>query len=207
MIDNNVWILTHSGRRVSLYAPKSDDICTLDIAHHLGRIGRFTGAGDKYISVAQHCIHVSMICPPEYARWALLHDASEAYLTDVNSPLKKLLRGIDDLPPEVCAVLDGALDTRTLEVMRELLPGYRKLQRRFDAVISSHYGVPIADVKHWDTASTLAERRDNGPHGCDDASWVEGCCAQVAPHSDRVVPVSPEMATWAWIWRAQELGL
>lgn len=64
-----------------------------DIAHHLSLINRFTGATDRPYSVAEH----SLLCA-EIARRsgagiylqmaALMHDAHEAYTTDLSSPAK-----------------------------------------------------------------------------------------------------------------------
>lgn len=40
-------------------------------------------------SVAEHCVILSHAVRPEHARWALLHDAAEAYLGDMVWPLKE----------------------------------------------------------------------------------------------------------------------
>jgi hypothetical protein len=36
--------------------------------------------------VAEHSVRVSLLCRPDDALWGLLHDASEAFLTDVPAP-------------------------------------------------------------------------------------------------------------------------
>ncbi len=62
-----------------------------DIAHNLSRICRYTGAVEKHFSVAQHSTLVSYAVDKEHALAAHLHDASEAFMNDLNSPLKKLI--------------------------------------------------------------------------------------------------------------------
>ena len=70
--------------------PNPADIRIEDIAHALSNQCRFGGHAREFYSVAEHCVRVSQNCRPEDALWGLLHDASEAYLSDVPAPLKEL---------------------------------------------------------------------------------------------------------------------
>jgi uncharacterized protein len=72
-----------------LLAPTPDMVCIEDIAYALAHINRFTGHAGTY-SVAEHSIRVSYACDPEDALAGLLHDASEAYVGDLASPIKHL---------------------------------------------------------------------------------------------------------------------
>lgn len=84
-------IITSTGQYVDLLNPKPETIKVRDIAHHLSLTYRFNGATVYGYSVAQHSIYVSKIVDPEFAFVALLHDATEAYLGDMVSPLKRCL--------------------------------------------------------------------------------------------------------------------
>jgi uncharacterized protein len=94
---------------VSLYG--GGEVCTLDpdigsiwmsdIAHSLSCLCRFNGHCREFYSVAQHCVLVSQHVPGWAAKWGLLHDASEAYLADVPTPLKRHLAGYSELEVEV----------------------------------------------------------------------------------------------------------
>lgn len=95
------FIQTVSGRRLSLLDPDPNDITLEDISYSLARQCRFGGHCKSFYSVAQHSVLVSTILEErperdEYNSWdifmqGLLHDASEAYVVDVPSPLKALI--------------------------------------------------------------------------------------------------------------------
>lgn len=85
------WIQTVSGKKFPVDVPEPDQIDIEDIAHALAMLVRFNGHGLRFYSVAEHSVHVSYEIDPELALVGLLHDAAEAYLGDVPSPLKKQL--------------------------------------------------------------------------------------------------------------------
>lgn len=81
-----------SGRVFDVLHPRSDDICLEDLAAGLAAIVRFRGALGTPYTVAQHSVLVSMWrgLTLYERRWALLHDAAEAYMGDIPSPVKKI---------------------------------------------------------------------------------------------------------------------
>ena len=89
------WIQTYTGKKFFPLKPNPADICIEDIAHSLSMQCRFAGHSKQFYSVAQHCNAMVNCWFPhpeqrELAKYALLHDASEAYLTDIPRPLKHL---------------------------------------------------------------------------------------------------------------------
>ena len=107
-------LVTCSGRIIDICSPRAEDIDIEDIAHALSHICRWCGHSRAYYSVAQHSVLVSQHVPDEYALWGLLHDAAEAYLMDLPTPIKRLL------------------------------PGYHALESKMQAVIAQHFGLPDA---------------------------------------------------------------
>ncbi len=85
------WIQTFTGKKFPLDDPDPDQIYIEDIAHALSLLCRFNGHCTKFYSVAEHSVHVSREIDPKLAMIGLLHDAAEAYLGDVPSPLKTQL--------------------------------------------------------------------------------------------------------------------
>lgn len=83
------WILTHTNRQFDVLNPRVEDVSIIDIAHSLAMQCRFNGHSEDFYSVAEHCYYVSYLVPQEHALQGLLHDASEAYLCDIPSPIKR----------------------------------------------------------------------------------------------------------------------
>lgn len=146
---------TYTGKLIDLSNFSEEDVRLPDISHALSLINRFTGHSKVPYSVAQHSVMVSKLTEPENALWGLLHDASEAYLGDVATPLKNIL------------------------------PGYRALeehvQRTIAKVFRLQWPMP-SDVKDADVRALMAEKRDliGGDHdwGID----VEPMCGPVNPY-------------------------
>jgi len=82
-------IILASGKWFNVFKPNPDDIELKDIAHALANQCRFTGHVKEFYSVAEHSVLVSQYCLSSDAKWGLLHDASEAYLSDIARPIKK----------------------------------------------------------------------------------------------------------------------
>lgn len=94
---SNFWILTHTGHRFDILDIETNEIRVADIAWSLSNICRFGGHVSAFYSVAEHSLAVALRVPPRDQLQALLHDATEAYLGDVVTPLKRLLPDYQDL--------------------------------------------------------------------------------------------------------------
>ena len=88
---SEVYITTYTGKKFELLNPAPEMVDIVDIAHSLSRLCRFNGHCKNFASVAQHCVTLSYLVPPEMALEGLLHDATEAYAGDLVSPLKGVL--------------------------------------------------------------------------------------------------------------------
>lgn len=124
---------TFGGGAFDLCAPRHDQVNILTIAHGLSNLCRFTGQTCEFYSVAQHSVMVSHLVPREHALAGLLHDAAEAYVGDVSSPLKALL------------------------------PDYRAIEREVERAVLRHFGLePTLPpcVKLADMVALRTEQRD-----------------------------------------------
>lgn len=81
-------IITATGLMFDILDTTPDMIQIEDIAHALSQGNRFTGHPKFPYPVSQHSRLGSYLVPLKYALRFLLHDASEAYMGDMNSPLK-----------------------------------------------------------------------------------------------------------------------
>lgn len=90
------WVETYTGRKFYPLKPDKYEISILDIAHSLSMQCRYQGMCHNFYSVAQHSVMVSKLFEKSAVgtyrleMLGLLHDASEAYLSDIPRPLKHL---------------------------------------------------------------------------------------------------------------------
>ena len=101
MIKPKPFIETYTGKKFYFTDPEPDMIDIRDIAHSLSLQCRFMGHAETFYSVAEHSVAVSCIVDKENALAALLHDAAEAYLSDIPQPIKKLLPQYIELEEQV----------------------------------------------------------------------------------------------------------
>lgn len=90
---NPYWLNTATGRRFDSLYPRAEDIDIVDIAVALSHQARYAGHTLRHYSVAEHSViladvAVALELDIDTRRWALLHDAAEAYVLDVPWPLK-----------------------------------------------------------------------------------------------------------------------
>ncbi len=110
-----VSIATYSGVEFFPLDPKVEDIRLFDIAHALSMKCRYTGQCHQFFSVAQHSVMVSQILEAmkatvEEQYIGLMHDAQEAYLPDVASPIKGHIPGYREIEQKVEAVVAEAFN-------------------------------------------------------------------------------------------------
>lgn len=116
--DRGPWISTRSGGMWSLVFPAPEDVKLVDIAAGLSRECRYGGQlrdDVELYSVAEHSVLMTewaMKNDPSLkmqdALFILMHDASEAYLGDMTSPLKRMLPDFQDIEATAEAAIHDA---------------------------------------------------------------------------------------------------
>lgn len=169
------------GNFFNFASPELSEYTIQDIARNLSHICRFTGSVNKFYGVSQHSIYVSLLLeswgyPVDIQMAGLMHDASEAFLGDVASPLK------------------------------QLLPDYRKIEHKVESTIMKKYGISFPFekvVKKADNAVFVAEREDLQPK-CPQGLVYEGLTVERAPF--KIVPWTSEKSQKEFLKRYFELG-
>lgn len=130
----SAWIQTFSGLVMHPLDAKPEEICIEDIAHALSNMCRFTGHTREFYSVAEHSVRVSWAVPHYAALSGLMHDATEAYLVDLSSPVKR----------------------------DESMVKYRVAELELDKVIRTKFGLPEQpkSVHEADRTLLFTEARD-----------------------------------------------
>lgn len=158
-------ISTHSGKFFDILKPEEYEFNIEEIARALSNLCRYTGHTNAFYSVAEHSVLVSRLVPSDLALCGLLHDASEAFLGDVSSPLKKLL------------------------------PEYQRIEDRVQDAIASHFNIPFPfpkEVHEADKRMYWQERQEVANNGVRDGLWHQNLRATrkveaqgMAPHMAR----------------------
>lgn len=128
------WMQTATGLKFWPLDPRSEEVDITDIAHALSNMCRYGGHCLRFYSVAEHSVLMAEAVSPENKLWALLHDASEAYIVDVPRPLKRYL------------------------------PGYKVAENGVMAAVCQRFGLPLEmpnEVKAADEAILFAEAEQN----------------------------------------------
>lgn len=139
------WIETYTGKKFYALDPREADICIEDIAHSLAHQCRFTGHPKRFYSVAQHSIELSVYSqlrgePDSASLYWLLHDAHEAYVGDMSSPMKQNLEELG------------------------LLEAWNKVVHNINGVIFKKYGILDAVIRDdYDKRILLDEKKEFFP--------------------------------------------
>lgn len=109
------WMITQKGKRFWPLDPRPDEVDFHDVAHALSMICRYGGHAGSYYSVAEHCCllawHFRARGELALARYALLHDATEAYIGDMIRPLKRDMPRFRDIERRIFSVIAAAAGT------------------------------------------------------------------------------------------------
>ncbi len=89
-------ITTYTGKSINPLFMKESDISSVDISHALSFMTRANGHFKSFYSVAKHSINCAIEARArgydiDVQLGCLMHDASEAYLSDITRPIKPLL--------------------------------------------------------------------------------------------------------------------
>ena len=103
-------ITTYTGAHFAPTEPDANEVRIEDIAHALSLLCRGNGHVKQFFSVGQHCLHCAREAlarglGSRMALACLLHDASEAYLSDVPRPFKASLPQYKALEEELLALI------------------------------------------------------------------------------------------------------
>jgi len=175
--DKECWVQTFSGKKIFPLNPEPDKIDIYDMAHSLSNLCRFNGHCLVFYSIAQHSVLVSDICKKKYKLKGLLHDCSEAILSDIASPLKKT----------------------------SIFEQYRLCEKKYQAAIYKKYGLSEDEpdeVKLADLIALSTEARDL--LAVIHPEWAE-YLNQYSPMPNKITPLPPKQAKELFLKRFNEL--
>lgn len=106
------YMCTYSGQMLRPLELREEDISLEDIAHALSLLCRGGGHLRHFYSVGQHCLNCAR--EAQARKWSarivlgcLLHDAGEAYISDIIRPVKRYLPNYMELEDKILTVIYG----------------------------------------------------------------------------------------------------
>ncbi|MDO4519323.1 MAG: hypothetical protein Q4B47_03355 [Eubacteriales bacterium] len=104
------YITTYSGVHFYPMNPEPEMVRIQDIAHALSMICRGNGHVKTFLSVGQHCIRCAKEAQARgmserVVLGCLLHDAGEAYMSDVPRPFKQYLQGYVEMEEKLLSMI------------------------------------------------------------------------------------------------------
>ena len=146
------YITTYTGRHFDPILPDITLIDIEDIAHALSLTCRGNGHVKTFFSVAQHCINCALEAiereySPKVILACLLHDASEAYMSDVPSPFKQYLLDYQNMEDHLLEMI------YTKFLGEPLTEDEKKLVKDIDK-----------DMLYYDLKELLNHQSGNAPH-------------------------------------------
>lgn len=170
--------MTYTGVEFWPLDPRPEEIRIEDIAHALSMQCRFAGHCSQFYSVAEHSVRVAELCPSKDQLWALLHDASEAYLVDLPLPIKR---------------------------HSEIGTHYQEAEERLMRVICERFELPVEQpesVARADKAMLCVEARELLPVNSWWEKWARFMTGSERPIHLTLTPQAAELqflATFNWL--------
>lgn len=142
-----------TGTFVDLLDPQPESIHPEDIAHHSGMACRYGGGVRHFYSVAEHAVLVSELLEVEghaadILQAGLLHDAAEAYISDIISPAKYALRVIEARRTGQADQFRGDNGAWFEKPPAELRGVYSELTEGLDRAIGERFGIDHELFEH-----------------------------------------------------------
>jgi len=105
MTGRGPWITTALRGRFYPLDPTPEEVHLDDIACSLSNLCRYNGHCDRFYSVAEHSVIMANQLKGNESRWALLHDAPEAYIGDMVRPLRSIIPYFSEMDARIMRVI------------------------------------------------------------------------------------------------------
>jgi len=198
MVDRAVkaaWVQTLSGGAFWPLDPRPEDVDLQCIAASLSNNGRYNGHCRTFYSVAQHAVHVSLLCETE----------AKADGQDRERQLLTAFCGLHHDDPEACGLPDVLSPIKDEFTIGDLT--FREAEDKILRAIGQALGFPVpfpdgigGVVHHFDRVAAATEKRDlMAP---EPMPWRD----LPLPSDERIVPLPPNEAEKLYLHRHLKLA-